>query len=185
MVEAVASPTAVGGAPELASAVAAAEVAREPPSAATHTVVLVTGFERFNAGLYTEAVAAAAAAAPRLRLAVYTDEDIRGGRQAALAADLASADIFFGSLIFDYDDVAWLVDRLGGVRTRFVFESALELMALTRVGSFVLGGGGGGAGISPPRRQPVGPPPPTRPRRRPPLTMTAGLSGGRAECPPR
>ena len=57
---------------------------------------------------------------------------------------LASADVFFASLLFDYDQVAWLNPRLERVPTRFVFESALELMSATRVGSFAMAGGGGG-----------------------------------------
>jgi len=41
--------------------------------------------------------------------------------------------VFFGSLIFDFDQIGWLNERIAGVETRFVFESALELMSATRV----------------------------------------------------
>ena len=46
---------------------------------------------------------------------------------------LSEADVFFGSLIFDFDQIGWLNERIAGVETRFVFESALELMSATRV----------------------------------------------------
>ena len=63
---------------------------------------------------------------------LFTDRDVGS---AELAEALEVADVFFGSLVFDYDQVAWLTPRLERVPTRFVFESALELMSSTRVGS--------------------------------------------------
>ena len=44
--------------------------------------------------------------------------------------------MFFGSLLFDFDQVEWLQEAVAKVPTRFVFESALELMSATSVGSF-------------------------------------------------
>jgi magnesium chelatase subunit H len=52
---------------------------------------------------------------------------------------LAGADVFFGSLLFDYDQVLWLRERVQSIPIRLVFESALELMALTQLGAFKIG----------------------------------------------
>ena len=52
---------------------------------------------------------------------------------------LRSADVFFGSLIFDYDQVIWLRERVKNIPIRLVFESALELMSLTQLGKFFIG----------------------------------------------
>ncbi|GIL67983.1 hypothetical protein Vafri_21239 [Volvox africanus] len=58
-------------------------------------------------------------------------------------AALERADVFFGSLLFDYDQVEWLRARVQRVPVRMVFESALELMSCNKVGSFQMGGGAG------------------------------------------
>lgn len=50
----------------------------------------------------------------------------------------AGADCFFGSLLFDYDTVEWLRAQLTNVPVVLVFESALELMGQTRIGSFTM-----------------------------------------------
>jgi hypothetical protein len=50
----------------------------------------------------------------------------------------AGADCFFGSLLFDYDTVEWLRSQLTGVPVVLVFESALDLMGQTRIGSFTM-----------------------------------------------
>ena len=99
---------------------------------------LLTGFEQFNRGLYSRAVDSVR---DEIDVRLFTDRDIGS---AALGDTLAVADVFFASLVFDYDQVAWLTPRLERVPTRFVFESALELMSETRVGSFAMAGGGGG-----------------------------------------
>lgn len=44
--------------------------------------------------------------------------------------------MFFGSLLFDFDQVEWLRAAIADIPLRFVFESALELMSCTTVGSF-------------------------------------------------
>jgi magnesium chelatase subunit H len=72
---------------------------------------------------------------PALCLQVFSDRDI-DTRRSDIEAALATADVFFGSLLFDYDQVEWLRQRVAGVPVRFVFESALELMSCTQVGSF-------------------------------------------------
>ena len=87
----------------------------------------MTGFEQFNVRLYASA---AEAVGEELDVRLFTDRDIG---TAALADALDGADIFFASLVFDYDQVAWLRPRLERVPTRFIFESALELMSETKV----------------------------------------------------
>lgn len=129
-----------------------------PPPPATARIVLVAGFEAFNVQLYKQAAATLADISPSIRLTVFTDRDI-ASRPEVVASALAGADVFFGSLIFDYDQVNWLRTRLGHIPTRLVFESALELMSLTQVGGFAMkaasaeGGEGGKAASAP------GPPP--------------------------
>jgi magnesium chelatase subunit H len=60
----------------------------------------------------------------------------------------AGADCFFGSLLFDYDTVEWLRSQLTGVPVVLVFESALELMGQTRIGSFTMDPSGAACGCS-------------------------------------
>jgi magnesium chelatase subunit H len=48
--------------------------------------------------------------------------------------------VLIASLIFDDDQVEWLRPRIVALRTRLVFESALELMAPTRLTRFEMGG---------------------------------------------
>ncbi|MFY7805991.1 MAG: magnesium chelatase subunit H, partial [Limnoraphis robusta] len=52
---------------------------------------------------------------------------------------LQQADVFFASLLFDYDQVLWLRERVQNIPIRLVFESALELMSLTQIGAFKIG----------------------------------------------
>ncbi|MEO0456846.1 MAG: magnesium chelatase subunit H [Cyanobacteria bacterium P01_A01_bin.114] len=99
-------------------------------------IVLIAGFEAFNTNLYERA--AAAARQPDLEICVFCDRDLTT-QPDAIAAALADADVFFASLIFDYDQVMWLCDRVRHVPVRLIFESALELMALTQLGKFVIG----------------------------------------------
>ncbi|GFH28328.1 protoporphyrin IX magnesium chelatase, partial [Haematococcus lacustris] len=62
---------------------------------------------------------------------VFSDRDLAANRQRVADA-LAGADIFFASLLFDYDQVEWLRGAAAQVPVRLVFESALELMSLTQ-----------------------------------------------------
>ena len=66
---------------------------------------------------------------------MFSDRDIESKREEVASA-LAGADVFFGSLLFDFDQVAWLKEAVAKIPTRFVFESVLELMSTTSVGSF-------------------------------------------------
>lgn len=103
-----------------------------PRTANTIRVVLVTGFESFNQDLYKRAATAAQEKVPGLELHVFSDRDIESRREEMEAA-LDSADVFFGSLLFDYDQVEWLKARVDSVPVRLVFESSLELMGTTQV----------------------------------------------------
>jgi len=88
---------------------------------------------------------------PGMNLSVFSERDIANPeRRAALESALATADVFFGSLLFDYDDVEWLKDRVDAVPLRFVFESALELMSETRVGAFEMAPPADGKKAGPP-----------------------------------
>ena len=72
---------------------------------------------------------------PSVRLQVFSDRDLEPKR-AQVEAALDNADVFFGSLLFDYDQVEWLKSRVEKVPLRLVFESALELMSTTQIGTF-------------------------------------------------
>ena len=106
-------------------------------------IVLIDGFEAFNTGLYREAADQAMARCPQLAIAVFSDRDL-GDRPAEVAAALARADAFFASLIFDFDQVEWLRQRTEAIPIRLVFESAVELMGLTRFGRFTIDGSSAG-----------------------------------------
>lgn len=101
-------------------------------------IVLVAGFESFNADLYRKAAFLANSRCPELDIRVFSDRDLTSIRTEVEAA-LDGADVFFGSLLFDYDQVVWLRDRIAQIPIRLVFESALELMSLTKLGDFAIG----------------------------------------------
>lgn len=101
-------------------------------------VVLIAGFETFNADLYRKAAARAVSRCPSLEVLTFTDRDIVE-RPGAVAAALEGADVFFASLIFDYEQVLWLRDRVQEIPVRLIFESALELISLTQIGAFKIG----------------------------------------------
>ena len=98
-------------------------------------IVLISGFESFNVGLYRKAARNLGRRCPDVELVVFSDRDIDSDREAVEAA-LDGADVFFGSLLFDFDQVEWLREAVDKIPTKFVFESALELMSTTSVGSF-------------------------------------------------
>ncbi|MGC9505780.1 magnesium chelatase subunit H [Baaleninema sp.] len=101
-------------------------------------IVLIAGFESFNADLYRQAAELARSNCPELEIITFSDRDLT--RQSdRIAAALEGADVFFASLIFDYDSVLWLRERVQQIPVRLVFESALELMSLTRLGAFSIG----------------------------------------------
>jgi magnesium chelatase subunit H len=101
-------------------------------------IVLIAGFESFNLDLYRQAAAAAIARCPALDIQVFSDREISTD-PTAIAHALSEADVFFGSLLFDYDQVLWLRERVERIPIRLVFESALELMSLTQLGDFRIG----------------------------------------------
>ncbi|BAY39211.1 protoporphyrin IX magnesium chelatase [Nostoc sp. NIES-2111] len=101
-------------------------------------IVLIAGFESFNADLYRKAASLASSRCADLDIRVFSDRNITSNRQEVEAA-LQGADVFFGSLLFDYDQVLWLRDRISQIPIRLVFESALELMSLTKLGAFAIG----------------------------------------------
>lgn len=95
--------------------------------------VLITGFESFNISLYKNV--GEALAKNGIILDVFSDRDINTQRIDVKNA-IAEADIFFGSLLFDFDQVEWLKQEIQSVPVRVVFESAVELMSETMIGSF-------------------------------------------------
>ncbi|EKQ67639.1 cobaltochelatase CobN subunit [Leptolyngbyaceae cyanobacterium JSC-12] len=101
-------------------------------------IVLIAGFESFNASLYRQAADLARSRCPELEVLSFSDRDL-SANSAAIEAALQTADVFFASLIFDYDQVVWLRDRVQHIPIRLVFESALELMSLTQLGKFAIG----------------------------------------------
>ena len=109
-------------------------------------ITMITGFETFNARLYR--AAARQAVLPGLSICVFTDQDI-AERREVVEKVLQETDVFFCSLIFDFDQAEWLREACKNIKVRMIFESALELMSCTQVGSFAVGGGGGGGGMPP------------------------------------
>ena len=101
-------------------------------------IVLIAGFESFNAELYRQAARLATSRCPDLDIRVFSDRALTAEPEAVETA-LENADVFFASLIFDYDQVLWLRERVQRIPIRLVFESALELMSLTQIGAFKIG----------------------------------------------
>ena len=101
-------------------------------------IVLIAGFESFNAELYRKAAELAVSGCQGLEVRVFSDRAL-ADEPDAVAAALLNADVFFGSLLFDYDAVMWLRPRVQNIPIRLVFESALELMSLTQIGAFKIG----------------------------------------------
>lgn len=101
-------------------------------------IVLIAGFESFNADLYRKAAFVANSRCPELDIRVFSDRNITTNSTEVEAA-LKDADVFFGSLLFDYDQVVWLRERVANIPIRLIFESALELMSLTKIGAFSIG----------------------------------------------
>ena len=101
-------------------------------------IVLIAGFESFNAELYRKAAQLATSRCPDLDIRVFSDRALTAEPEAVETA-LENADVFFASLMFDYDQVLWLRERVQRIPIRLVFESALELMSLTQIGAFKIG----------------------------------------------
>jgi magnesium chelatase subunit H len=101
-------------------------------------IVIITGFETFNSALYRQAAQLAQAQCPDLEVCVFSDQSLSSA-PAQVETALQGASVFFASLIFDYEQVIWLRERVQTIPIRLVFESALELMSLTQLGKFVIG----------------------------------------------
>jgi magnesium chelatase subunit H len=101
-------------------------------------IVLIVGFESFNTGLYKQAAQLAQQRCPELDIRVFSDRDLNT-KAAEIEAALADAQVLFASLIFDYQQVQWLRDRITHIPIRLIFESALELLSLTQIGAFKIG----------------------------------------------
>lgn len=101
-------------------------------------IVLIAGFESFNAELYRQAAELATKRCPQLDIRVFSDRALTTVPDQVAAA-LEDAQVFFSSLIFDYDQVIWLRERVQHIPIRLVFESALELISLTQIGNFRIG----------------------------------------------
>jgi magnesium chelatase subunit H len=101
-------------------------------------IVVITGFESFNADLYRKAAQLATSRCPGLEVQVFSDRSLVSEPENIENA-LKDAQVFFASLIFDYDQVMWLRQRVQHIPMRLVFESALELMSLTQLGKFSIG----------------------------------------------
>jgi magnesium chelatase subunit H len=101
-------------------------------------IVLIAGFESFNAQLYRKAAFLASSRCPELDIRVFSDRNITTNPDEVQEA-LKDADVFFGSLIFDYDQILWLREHIASIPIRLIFESALELMSLTKIGAFSIG----------------------------------------------
>lgn len=107
-------------------------------------IVLIAGFEQFNSNLYKKAAEKVATKVKDVEIFVFTDADISS--QPRIVADaLKNADVLFASLIFDFQQITWLKERIVDIPSRFCFESALELMSETKVGEFQMNSPGGGA----------------------------------------
>lgn len=74
------------------------------PSTKTATIILMAGFEAFNLALYRKAADKISEICPSIRVIVFTDRDVVT-QPNVVAAALEKADVFFGSLLFDYDQV--------------------------------------------------------------------------------
>jgi magnesium chelatase subunit H len=131
-------------------------------------IVLIAGFETFNADLYRRAALKAQRRCPGLAIKVFSDRDL-SARPREVAEALEGADALFASLIFDYDQVLWLTERVSTLPIRLVFESSIELMNLTRLGRFEITGPAEQAG-----EKTAGMPKPIR-------AILAKFSGGREE----
>jgi magnesium chelatase subunit H len=84
-------------------------------------IVLIAGFESFNTELYRQAAQLAQVRCPDLDIQVFSDRDLTTN-PAAVETALQDAQVFFGSLLFDYDQVLWLRSRplMGILPTRLL-----------------------------------------------------------------
>ena len=124
---------------------------QQDSSSSSVNIVLLAGFESFNKDLYQNAVSSLPLSINKsIKLKVFSDSEIRTGASVGVGGAteedvtnpeivhaMKHANIFIGSLIFDYEDVIAveaLLDYVSG--PRLLFECATELMTYNRVGSF-------------------------------------------------
>ena len=107
-----------------------------------NSIVIIAGFEQFNVDLYREAASKVNERLADVPIYVFTDRDIKE-KEVEVSLALQQARVLFCSLIFDFNQVKYLEDKLSDIPVRFVFESSLELMSNTQVGEFNMKGGGG------------------------------------------
>ena len=100
-------------------------------------LVLVAGFESFNKDLYTEA---AQENLHSVNMKVFADNEIHSSPtqiNPIFEEAMKHADIFVGSLIFDYDDASAVESLLHYVKgPKLLFECSTELMVYNEIGSF-------------------------------------------------
>ena len=118
-------------------------------------IVLVVGYESFNLDLYQQAITLLPQdISDQISLSVFSDAEIRLPSNSTenrssitnpsitnvnpvFINALENADIFVGSLLFDYDDVMAVSHFLPSIKgPRLCFECATELMEFNKVGSF-------------------------------------------------
>ena len=123
---------------------------RQEGGAGCPNIVLVAGFESFNKELYVKA----AKALENVHLTVFADNEIRISpteTNPVFADAVKGADIFVGSLIFDYDDVMAVEALLPHVKgPRLLFECSTELMTYNEVGTFNMKKSSSGEQAGPP-----------------------------------
>lgn len=124
---------------------------RQQDSSSSVNIVLLAGFESFNKDLYQNAVSSLPLSINKnINLKVFSDSEIRTGASVGVGGAtkedvtnpefvhaMKHANIFIGSLVFDFEDVIAveaLLDYVSG--PRLLFECATELMTYNRVGSF-------------------------------------------------
>jgi hypothetical protein len=95
-------------------------------AAGAREIVLISGFESFNCALYEKC---AQSVKDDVRVTVFSDRDLQS-RKEEVAAALDRADAFVGSLLFDYDDVEWLVPRVDQVRGPHLCRNQMSLRFL-------------------------------------------------------
>ncbi len=101
----------------------------------TKSIVLVVGFEAFNFQLYKKTVDIVKQKVPSVHIEILTDIDI-AEKSERVESILQNASVLLCSLIFDYEQLQWMLPRIQNIPTKFCFESAQELMSQTMVGSF-------------------------------------------------
>jgi len=113
-------------------------------------IVLVAGFESFNKELYVKA----SKELGNVNMQVFADNEIRISSTETnpqFAKAMREADIFIGSLIFDYDDVMAVEALMPNVKgMKLLFECSTELMAYNEVGSFNMKASASGEQAGPP-----------------------------------